>query len=241
MRREHFFTNGYCVIDDFLAREFCTNFIELIAKFTAKNEIAEVSRKTKDRSLHYFVIHGLQIEEYLSEISHLSQKINELVNLITGKDFDLLKNKKVAVNINILKQGGEYLWWHYDRNVITAILYLNQAEGGNIELYPQYRIHLGSLKFTKIQKYLDFLLQLKFVRNFFGKKVVVEPKPGRLLIMQGDKCLHSVSAYRGSQERIAILFAYDYPEVQFPAEIEKNLDSYLYSQEEPASLDPDYV
>lgn len=35
--------------------------------------------------------------------------------------------------------GGEYRW-HYDRNAVTAILYLNEVPGGETEIFPNFRL-----------------------------------------------------------------------------------------------------
>ncbi len=49
----------------------------------------------------------------------------------------------------------------YDRNAVTAILYLNTVSGGETEMYPEYRIHLGKRKGARFQKWLDVLLQVE--------------------------------------------------------------------------------
>ncbi|HET8840930.1 MAG TPA: hypothetical protein VFN35_05650 [Ktedonobacteraceae bacterium] len=41
------------------------------------------------------------------------------------------------MNGNIMLAGGEYRW-HYDQNTITALLYPNKGDGGEIEFYPNY-------------------------------------------------------------------------------------------------------
>jgi hypothetical protein len=45
--------------------------------------------------------------------------------------------------------------WHYDRNAVTGILYLNEVSGGETEMYSGCRIYLGRYKDTIAQRWLD--------------------------------------------------------------------------------------
>lgn len=229
---------GYQIIDDFLTGEQCQDLLEAIASYRSTEEVVEVYRQEKERSLHYFVIDGDKIEKCLPEVKRLYLDINKLVNRISGKNLVPLSNKRVGVNINITSGGGEYRW-HYDRNAVTAILYLNEVAGGETEMYPKYRIYLSQKKHTSLQGFLDKTLQLKLVRRLFGKKESVEPRAGRMLIMQGDRCLHSVRPVEGDRDRINLILSYDVAGANFP--MEKNLDSYLYTQQEQPSSDPNYI
>jgi hypothetical protein len=88
------------------------------------------------------------------------------------------------------------------------------------------------------QQMFDGFLHTRTIRHIFGKKTAIRPRPGRLAIMQGNRCWHSVRSVQGEKERINVLFAYDVPGAQFP--MEKSLDSYLYTQEEMVPSDPNY-
>jgi hypothetical protein len=164
--------------------------------------------------------------------------MNDLVNRITGLALVPLENERVGCNVNIMGAGNTYRW-HYDRNAVTAILYLNEVDGGETECYGNYRISLGDKRFSKLQKPLDDLLQLRFVRGLFGKHQMFAPKTGRLLVMRGDRCLHSVSPVLGDGERINIIMSYDVPGANFA--VEKRLDNYLYNSENANGSDPNYL
>lgn len=233
-----FGTQGYAVTDGFLTPAQCQEFLQLITEYRDTHSIPEIYRQIKGRSLHYKVIDGEQIEQYLPVVWQLYQQVNELVNQVSGQIMAPLSNKKVGVNINIVPIGGEYRW-HYDRNALTAILYLNQVMGGDTELYPKYRLYLHDKKHTSWQRYLDQVLSFTWVRTLFGKKVSVSPLPGTLVMIEGDRCLHSVNRVEGNQERINIILAYDRPGANFPAE--KSLDRYLYTQDQSVPSDPNYV
>ena len=235
------FSKGYCIIDNFLSPQQCQDLLGLITEYRNNHKIPEVLRdkaQKDSRSLHYLVINGVQIETHLSKIWHIYHDVNDVVKNLSAHHLTILDNKRVGLNINIMKGGCEYRW-HYDRNAITVILYLNEVQGGNTEVYPNYRLHLGKYKYTKLQHKLDLLLQTNFIWRLFSKKHIVEPRQGRILIMQADKCLHSVSSVDGDQERINIIMAYDYLNNHSP--IEKHLDSYLYTQEESVYQDPNYL
>ncbi len=239
MNTSSFESSGYQVIDDYLGREECDELLELIASYRQHHDLPEIYRPMRHRSLRYYVIDGEQIKEHLSKIWKLYQGvINESVNKVTNSPFVPLVNTRVGVNVNIMSPGLSEYRWHYDRNSITAILYLNKVEGGETELYPNYRILLKNGNHTRIQRMLDRSLQAGIIRGVFGKKSVIKPHPGRLTVMRGDRCWHSVGPVHGTQERVNIILAYDVPGAQFP--METGLDAYLYTQETPTSSDPNY-
>ncbi len=237
--RSFFESIGYQVIDDYLNASTCEELLEIIATYRKHHELPEIYRPMKGRSLRYYVIDGKQIKKHLSRIWRLYKDgVNPLVNQLTNKQFLPLENIRAGVNVNIMPPNRSEYRWHYDRTTITAILYLNDVEGGETELYPNYRILLSNTKYMTVQRILDGFLHLKILRDRFGEKTQIKPRQGRLVIMRGNRCWHSVRSVRGENERINIILAYDLPGVQLP--FEKSLDSYLYTQEKQTSTDPNY-
>lgn len=228
----------YWVDHDFLTKSESEHFLSLVKMYRQSHKIPQIYRNRRGRSLDYSVIDGGQIRKHLVEIDRLYREINHVVNAASGKILTPLANAQVGVNVNITSPGGEYRW-HYDRNELTGILYLNEVEGGETELYPGYRILLEGARYSKAQQVLDNLLELKGVRATLGKKVAIKPRQGTLLLMKGKTCLHSVRPVLGEHDRVAIIFSYDVPEASF--DIEQRLDSYLYSENaDSSSNDPNY-
>ncbi|MFQ5968207.1 MAG: 2OG-Fe(II) oxygenase [Acidimicrobiia bacterium] len=233
-------SNGYMLIDDFLGPEDCRTFLEQIGHYREHNGLPEIYRPTKRRSLRYFVIDGEEIRANLPSIWKLYRgAANELVNELIRASIEPLQNIKAGVNVNVMPPGRSEYRWHYDRTAVTAILYLNQVEGGETELYPNYRILLNGQQDSRLQLMLDRCLQPGVLRRLVGRKKVVQPHPGRLVAMLGNRCWHSFRAVRGSEDRINIILAYDTPEARFG--MEEGLDSYLYTQERADSKDPNYA
>ena len=230
--------SSYLVINDFFSIKQCEETLDLITKYRQEYQVTEVNRPYQERDLRYSVINGQQVENYLPTIWQLYENVNLLVNKVSGQNLVPLSNKMPTVNINIIKPGGEYRW-HYDRNAITALLYLNTVKGGELEIYPNYRLGNKNQKFSWAQKSWDALLKHKLIRNLFGKKVSIKPRQGMIVIMQGDRCLHSVKSLEGKQERINIVMAYDVPGQEFP--VEQGLNSYLYTTQEQSSSDANYI
>jgi hypothetical protein len=232
--------DGYQVIDDFISHDECKKILGLVNKYREENEIPEIHRPVKGRPLRYFVINGEMIENDLLEIWQLYQnKVHQQINALTQDNFDLLENKMVGVNVNIMPPGKSSYRWHYDRTSITCILYLNQVDSGETVLYPHYRLLLKNSKYAKLQQVLDKIITSKPIRTLFKKKVVVAPVPGRLAIMEGKTCWHSVRPLAGEKDRINIIMSFDYPGMQFP--MEAGLDKYLYTREKQKSADPNYA
>lgn len=230
---------GYQVIDEFLQPEDYSRLLDYIADYRMHHDLPEIYRPAKARSLRYSVIDGDRIHEHLNAIWLLYQgAVRELVNGLSLSEFVPLASARVGVNVNIMPPGRSEYRWHYDRNAVTVILYLNDVEGGETVLYPRYRILLKNQNHLFLQQVLDKLLLMGMVRNLFGKKIVIKPRSGRLAVMYGNQCWHSVRPVYGTCERVNVLFAYDVPGAQFP--MENALDSYLYTQEKLMSSDPNY-
>jgi hypothetical protein len=230
---------GYQVIDDYLSEDQCRSLLDQINNFRNEHTLPEIHRPMKGRPLRYHVIDGESIRDDLPDIWDLyTGQVNKLVNESLGSLLEPLANTRAGVNVNLMRPNQSSYRWHYDRACVTSILYLNEVEGGETELYPNYRILLRKGKFSTIQRGLDSLIQIKPVMNTFGKKVQVSPKVGRLVMMRADRAWHSVRSVTGDQERVNIILSYDFPGTEFP--MEEGLDSYLYTQEKQRSADPNY-
>jgi hypothetical protein len=235
--KEKYGKEGFFVQDHFLSLHECQRLLQCVDQCNKNHPLEEIQRKTGGRSLHYFVIDGEKVEKYLEDIFQLYKDLSSFVSEICDEEMVPLANKKASININITPRGGEYRW-HYDRNAATVLLYLNEVSGGEIECYPKYRLYLGGKTPTFLQRWIDMFQSLSIVRRIFGKKVVVKPYPGRLVLMQGHTCLHSVRSVTSDQQRINIVAAYDKPDTSFP--FDKDLDTYLYTRE-AVSSDPNYT
>ncbi|MGB5714542.1 MAG: 2OG-Fe(II) oxygenase [Waterburya sp.] len=230
--------SGYLVIDKLFDHEKCSKILSWIEDYREQYTVQKVYRPMKERSLFYYVINGEQVEQNLPRIWQIYQDINQFVNQVSQQELTPLSSKLATVNVNIVPPGGEYRW-HYDRNMVTALLFLNNFAAGEIEFYPNYRILVKNQKIVFLQKYLDAILKNKLLRDLFGKKVSIKPCLGMIIIMRGNKCLHSVKPVEGDRERINLVLSYDSPQAQFP--VEQNLNSYLYTTEKPTSSDPNYL
>jgi glycosyltransferase involved in cell wall biosynthesis len=229
--------SGVEVLDGFLSAADCDALLRCVAQHRNTRQLPVIHRKQSGRSLHYMVIDGLAIREHFPQLAKLNADVNSLVNRLNGEELEPLGNPAARININVTPPDGEYRW-HYDRNRVTAILYLNEVAGGETEMFPNYRIYLGRSKHTRLQRWLDALLMKKPVVWLFGKKLTIAPRKGMLIVMRGDRCLHSVRRVEGVEDRINIIMTFDTPGAVFP--VEKELDSYLYSKKSTPAFDPNY-
>ena len=230
--------SGYFLQENFLSQQECESILRLIYDYQHKFHVPKIYRNEKPIPLNYSVIDGKVINERLPEIQSLYNSVNQIINCLTYQPLFPLKDIQVGCNVHITEKGGTYPW-HYDRNAVTALLYLNEVEGGEIEFYPDYRMILPKAKFSRLQHFLDQIQRLSLVRSTFGKRIVVKPQPGLLLIMCGDKCLHSVHPVTGAYDRVNIVMAYDLPNASFAA-VEGQLNTYLYTSEKVSISDPNY-
>lgn len=235
--RETFARRGIQVVDGYLDPSACAELLTSIGRYRQDHELPVIYRRESERSLNYRVIDGDRIIEHFPQLTSLYAAVNRLARDVTSLDLVPLSNQTATVNVNVTPPAGEYRW-HYDRNAVTAILFLNEVVGGEIEMYPNYRIYLGKKKHTRFQRWLDSLLRLKIILKGFGRKISLEPRAGMLVVMRGDKCLHSVRAVESSHERLNIIMTFDLPGASFPQA--DDLDPYLYSLKSTPSFDPNY-
>lgn len=226
------------VIDGYLSPEACHELLEAIRAERAREEAPLIERPMQGRSLRYRVLDGERIYSHLPALVSLYERVLPLVSEFAGAQLTPLASRAIGLNVNITQRSGEYRW-HYDRNAVTAILYLNRSLGGETEIYPGYRLHLGRWRASRAQQWLDRLLQVGLVQRQFGQLTRVAPEVGRLVLMRGDKCLHSVTPVESDSERINVIMSFDWPGATFPQA--RALDAYIYSTSEAPSFDPNYT
>lgn len=229
--------NNLHLIHGYLAHAECEKILNSIHEFQKSHFLPLIHRKVAGRSLRYFVIDGEVVHEALPELVAIYREVEQVVKHHFGSQLSPLRNRAASVNVNVTPPGGEYRW-HYDRNAVTAILYLNTVAGGETEMYPGYRLHLGKWKNKRPQRWVDVLLQWPPLLKASRKRTLISPAQGLLLIMRGDRCLHSVRRVEGTEDRINIVMTFDAPQARFA--VEENLDPYLYSKKPAPSFDPNY-
>lgn len=225
------------LIAGYLSGAECQRLLGSVCEFQALHALPLIHREVAGRSLHYFVIDGDSVLESFPEVVSVYRQVEQVVKNHFGSQLTPLRNRAASVNVNITPPGGEYRW-HYDRNAVTAILYLNTVVGGETEMYPGYRIHLGKWKNSRAQRWVDRLLQSGPLLKISRRRTLISPAQGLLLIMRGDRCLHSVRRVEGSADRINVIMTFDMLQARFA--VEENLDPYLYSKKAEPSFDPNY-
>ncbi len=225
------------VLENFATADQCAQLLSRVHEYRSRHAVPVVERPDGELPLRYAVIDGDRIAEHLPEVLSVYERVTHLVKAFWDQ-IEPLTDRKVACNINITQPGGSYRY-HYDRNALTAILYLNEIEGGETECYPGYRIALPQSRHTALQQKLDGVLRNRFVRSVAASQLLVRPRVGRLLLMHGNRCLHSVRPVLGLTDRVNIVMAYDRPNARF--EVADNLNAYLYSDAASSANDPNYL
>lgn len=220
--------NGYVLLSDFLPASDCAALVEAIEQYRKTKEIIKVDRESLIETKHFLTLNGSDVETYVPDAERLYRRVNQVVNSIASKEYVRLGNKAIGLSINIVPSGGVFSW-HYDRNEITAVLYLNEVAGGDMELYPRYRL-LMKRRSKGLGKWLqrvpDAIMRPSLVRRLsMRSKVAVSPKPGTLLIMEAIRCLHRVRPVVAGQ-RYSVQFAYDAENVSFDESSTKDYYGY---------------
>ncbi|HEU4510919.1 MAG TPA: 2OG-Fe(II) oxygenase [Pyrinomonadaceae bacterium] len=229
------FSDALLVQDGFLDAATCRRLLDAVNRFRWRVPLPEISRPSGRRPLCYSVIDGYQVLADLPEIRALHERTTRLVTQIFGDEIKPLADEQVACNVNITKPGGSYRY-HYDRNALTAIVYLNETGGGETECYPNHRLRVPSV----LQSEADRVFGNSVVRWMFAKQVLVRPRAGRLLMMRGNRCLHSVREVSGEVDRVNVVMSYDSRDARYANH--DRLNSYLYTTDRlQQPRDPNYM
>jgi hypothetical protein len=228
MAAELLSTSGPAILSDFLDPGECAALLAAIDDYRQHHTLPVVNRPHASRPLRYQVIDGHGFPEAVPHADRLLARVHQQVEKAFGPPLVLIDDVRAACNINVTPPGGAYRW-HYDRNRVTALLYLNQVAGGETDLYPNYR--LAAPNHARVQRALDGILLTGPARRLIGRVHTIAPAPGTLVVIRGDRTLHSVRPVTGSRDRINLVIAYDRPGSthQRPA-----LDQYLYDPAPPA-------
>lgn len=208
-----------------------------VQRFRSVTELPVVAREGGERALRYQVIDGPTVAAHLPGLLALYQRVQHDLERAYRRRLVPLGDKRAALNVNITPPGGSYRW-HYDRNAVTAVLYLNQVIGGELELCPGYCIAGRWLRpLPRRQEALDASLAPRPLRRVLGRPQLVAPAAGTLVSMRGDRCLHSVRPVAGAQDRVCVVMSYDPPGASSQRQL---LNDYLYSSRSVGAADPNY-
>jgi hypothetical protein len=222
---QDFWKRGIEIVNDFLTPEECDQFLASVTTYRGAHQLPLIHRKVRGRSLRYRVIDGHRIHDALPQLPDLRRKVETRLENICGQPLEPIADTIAAINVNIVPPGGEYCW-HYDRNAVTALIYFNEVSGGQTELYPNYRLLLDFAAQSPVQWGLDWLLRQPPVMKTFGRRTVFTPQKGSLLVMAGNRTLHSVRRTEGDHDRINAVMAYDAPGA---TRSRPTLNKYLYT------------
>ena len=224
--REFFSKHQYLLLHDFLPAAECRKILDAVERCRKASSLINVNQNSVTSRKKFLTFNGEDIEENVPAAASLYAKVNEVINRISGKEYAALENKKIGLSINVTPAGGTFSW-HHDRHEITAILYLNEVEGGGeLEFFPNNRLLLKNKQ--GLRKWLQLgcdavgLVVSMAVRT----KVRVTPKPGLMCVMVGTRCTHRVRPVIGDRDRVCVIFAYDAPGKDFSREL--TADYYGY-------------
>jgi hypothetical protein len=222
---KNFWQKGVEVVPGFLSPGECEVLLSAVSDYRRTHELPVIFREEKGRSLNYIVMEGWRFHEALPDSEAIVDRIRTRLESICGESLVLIDDERAACNVNITPPGGQYRW-HYDRNLVTALVYLNGVEGGETDLYPNYRLSWpwGWLR-KELQPLLDRLLLTKALRSVVGRPTAVTPAQGTFVALRGNTTLHSVRPVRGEKVRINLVVAFDRPGSD---STRRTLNAYLY-------------
>ena len=222
-----FSKHQYVVLDNFLSPAECGEILHAVERCRKASSLINVNQTSVTSRKKFLTLNGEDIEENVPAAVPLYAKVNEVINRISGKEYAALENKKIGLSINVTPAGGTFSW-HHDRHEITAILYLNEVQGGGeLEFFPNNRLLLKNNQ-QGLRKWLQLgcdavgLAVSMVVRT----KIRVVPERGVMCVMVGTRCTHRVRPVVGDRDRVCVIFAFDVAGKNFSKEL--TADYYGY-------------
>ena len=209
----------YAVIGDFLPPSECRELLRAVDHCKETVALINVNQLSITSRKKFLTFNGDDIEENIPAATKLYVRVNEVVNELSGKDYTALENRQIGLSVNVTPAGGTFSW-HHDRHEVTAILYLNEVEGGGeLEFFPNNRFLLKNKQ--GLRKWLQLGCDAVglVVSMAVRAKVRVVPKPGVMCVMVGTRCTHRVRPVIGNRERVCMIFAFDAPGKDFSKEL----------------------
>ncbi len=203
-----FHRHGYLVVSDFLDKNTIHYLHREIESGIAQQDLIEV----RWIASHFDTFNGDAVDARLPLAASIYDQflLHELRNIKLG--IATIADRSIGLSVNLTPAHGKFQP-HFDRNLLTAVLYVNDDyDGGEMVLYPRLRYWLGhprGMVKKKVQRALDRYVRRQAYLNRFGQKCVLKPKAGDLLIFEGAKTYHAVQPVVCGNRRISIQFAYD--------------------------------
>src|SRR5207249_623594 len=91
--------------------------------------------------LRYRTIFGRLLANHAPEVMATEAKVKIIARRVYQEEIELLKDIDLAVVLNVMLEGDS-LDWHYDKNLLTCILYLGPTIQNRIEVCPGYRLKI---------------------------------------------------------------------------------------------------
>lgn len=90
----------------------------------------------------FYTISGERLIAACPEATEIEHSLLEWINYISRDSYIPLHNRAIGISLNATPSGGGFNT-HPDRNAITIVLYLNDAEGGVLHVYRTFLTLFG--------------------------------------------------------------------------------------------------
>ena len=157
MSRSSFWRSGVEMIPQFLSPADCSGLLSAVDSYCETHTVPLIVRPQRHRSLEYQVIDGEHFHSAFANATDLLSQAHARVQQVCGCEPTFIDDSRAVCNVNITPPGGQYLW-HYDRNLVTAVIYLNEVGGGETELYPNRRVLFPAGSLAALQPVVDKLI-----------------------------------------------------------------------------------
>jgi hypothetical protein len=114
------------------------------------------------------------------EVAEIERGLLEWISDISGTAWVALDNRSIGISLNVTPPGGGFAT-HTDRNAITIVLFLNDADGGALHVYPAFPVLFGRELQGAMRSPWVHLLRLHAIKRLNTSRIPLAGAAHRLL------------------------------------------------------------
>jgi hypothetical protein len=195
-------------------RSVSVDTCEAVLRSIKSSKLIIVDEPQAREVTRFYTINGDRLIAACPEVVEIERCLLEWINYISGDSYISLDNRAIGISLNVTPPGGGF-GTHLDRNAVTIVLYLNDADGGALHIYPPFPVGLRMLR-----RYAIKWLNLSHggiadaLHRLFLRPVRVDPRVGTVAALTWMSH-HRVDPVAPGSLRFSLVVAADRPGISF--------------------------
>jgi hypothetical protein len=136
--RSQFERRRIAVVPQAVSTEGC----EVVLRSLSSSKFSVVDEPQEQEVTRFYTKNGDSLIATCPEIAEIERGLLDWISDISGTAWLPLDNRAIGISLNVTPPGGGFVT-HHDRHAITLVVYLNDADGGALNVYPPFPVLFG--------------------------------------------------------------------------------------------------